>query len=346
MNLVILKPGLLTTVQDLGRYGVQKYGVIVGGAMDAFALRIANLLVGNGENDAGLEITMLGPEIYFPEAALIAIGGGDLSPVLNGRQVPAWRTVYVPEGSRLQFGRMKLGCRAYLAVAGGLDVPVRMNSRSTYLRAGIGGHEGRVLQAGDRLPIGEPSSIGRHLADLLAGEARGDEPAIGRWSVSPELLPAYAANPTLQAIAGQEQDLFDNEAISRFYQEDYSVRTESDRMGYRLSGGELRLATKRELISSAVTFGTVQVPPDGQPIVLMADRQTTGGYPRIAQVASVDLPLLAQTPLGGRIRFRAVSLEEAQKQYLVREKGIRVLRSGLEQLQTNRNGKVRTNGER
>ena len=333
MSLVVLKPGLLTTVQDLGRYGAQKYGVVVGGAMDAFALRVANLLVGNAEGAAGLEMTMVGPELLFTEAALISVCGGGLSPVLNEREVPLWTTVYAPEGSRLRFEPAPSGCRAYLAVAGGLDVPLAMNSRSTYWRAGIGGHEGRALRAGDRLRAGAPSPGSRRLAERLAGEARGSAAAVGRWSVAPELLPRYAASPTVRSVAGQELELFDEDSASRFFREAYTVKAESDRMGYRLAGGELRLREGRELVSSAVTFGTVQVPPDGQPIVLMADRQTTGGYPKIAQVASVDLPLLAQVRPGGRVRFQAVSLREAQRLYLSREQGIRKLRAGLEQLQ-------------
>ena len=223
MSLVIVKPGLLTTVQDLGRYGVQKYGVIVSGAMDAFALRAANLLVGNEEHEAGLEITMIGPEIHFSDAALIAICGGDLSPTLNGREVPPWRTVYAPEGSRLRFGPIKAGCRAYLAAAGGLDVPMRMDSRSTYLRAGIGGHEGRALQAGDRLATGVPSPAGRRLAELLARGAQGSaDAAVSGWSVASDLLPAYSASPTLRAVAGQELELFDEDSRRRFFGEAFT----------------------------------------------------------------------------------------------------------------------------
>ncbi|CAI6079843.1 biotin-dependent carboxyltransferase family protein [Cohnella sp. JJ-181] len=340
MSMIILKPGLLTTVQDLGRYGVQQFGVIVGGAMDAFALRIANLLVGNDEGAAGLEITMVGPEIYFAEKTLISICGGDLSPVLNGREVPLWKTVVAPEGSLLQFGPVRLGCRAYLAVAGGIDAPVRMNSRSTYLRAGLGGWEGRALRKGDRLPAGEPARASQVLAELLADQAQADGVAISRWSVAPELLPSYTAQPEVRTIAGQELALFDEDSADRFFGETYRVKTESDRMGYRLAGDSLRLREKRELVSSAVTFGTVQVPPDGQPIVLMADRQTTGGYPKIAQVASVDWPLLAQTNLGGAVQFRMISLSEAQRLYLIRENGIRTLRGGLERMQTSTNGRV------
>lgn len=342
MSMIIVKPGVLTTVQDLGRYGAQQFGVIVGGAMDAFALRIANLLVGNDENAAGLEMTMVGPEIYFAETALISVCGGDLSPRLNDRELPPWKTVVAPEGSVLRFGPARLGCRAYLAVAGGVDAPVKMNSRSTYLRAGIGGWEGRALQKGDRLPVGAPAGASRALASLLADEAQADGVAFSRWSVAPDLLPSYAANPEVRAVAGQELALFEEESAERFFADAFKVRTDSDRMGYRLTGdGEgLLLREKRELISSAVTFGTVQVPPDGQPIVLMADRQTTGGYPKIAQVASVDWPLLAQTNLGGTVRFRTISLGEAQRLYLTRENGIRTLRSGLERMQTSGNGRV------
>lgn len=342
MSMIMVKPGLLTTVQDLGRHGSQQFGVIVGGAMDAFALRIANLLVGNDEHAAGLEITLLGPEIYFAEPALISVCGGDLSPQLNDRALPLWKTVVAPEGSVLRFGRARRGCRAYLAVAGGVDAPIKMNSRSTYLRAGIGGWEGRALQKGDRLPVGVPAAASRALASLLADEAQADGVAFSRWSVSPDLLPSYTADPEVRTVAGQELALFEEESAERFFADPFKVRTDSDRMGYRLSvdGDGLRLKDKRELISSAVTFGTVQVPPDGQPIALMADRQTTGGYPKIAQVASVDLPLLAQTNLGGTVRFRRVSLQEAQRLYLVRENGIRTLRSGLERMQASGNGRV------
>jgi antagonist of KipI len=339
MSLIILKPGLLTTIQDLGRFGVQKYGVIASGAMDAFALRIANLLVGNEETEAGLEITMVGPEISFASTVLFSVCGGDLSPKLNGQPVPLWRTVYAPQGSVLQFGPLKFGCRAYLAVAGGLDVPIVMNSRSTYLRAGIGGYKGRSLQRGDYVPVGSASSRSRNLQGMLAREADGEAGAISKWSVAPEMLPSYSSNPTVRVIEDGERELFDELGVSRFFNETYSVLPQSDRMGYRLAGSKLELKEKKEMISSAVTFGTIQVPPDGNPIVLMADRQTTGGYPKIGQVASTDLSLLSQVNLGGKVRFRSVTLREAQKQYVIREKAIHTLRSGLNQLQASTKGR-------
>ncbi|WP_273545576.1 biotin-dependent carboxyltransferase family protein [Paenibacillus caui] len=333
MSLFVNKPGLLTTVQDLGRFGVQKYGVIAGGAMDTFALRMANLLVGNEETDAGLEITMLGPDILMEQTALISICGGDLSPKLNGKPLPLWRTVLAPKGSRLSFGKLRQGCRAYLAVGGGLDVPVEMNSRTTYLRAGIGGFCGRALRQGDRIPLGAASLRCLNLMGLLAREADGDFGAVSHWSVTPGMLPPYSPNPTVRVIEGEEYGLFSEESLRSFLNEWYDVLPQSDRMGYRFTGSKLTLREKTELISSAVTFGTVQVPSDGYPIVLMADRQTTGGYPKIAQVITADLPLLAQVNLGGHVRFRLISLREAQKQYVARERAIRTLRSGLEQLQ-------------
>ncbi|WP_059040561.1 5-oxoprolinase subunit C family protein [Paenibacillus rubinfantis] len=336
MSLLIEKPGLLTTVQDLGRFGVQKYGVIVSGAMDAFALRLANLLVGNAEGEAGLEITLLGPVIRFEQTALISLCGGDLSPKLNGIPVPLWRTVLAPKGSTLTFGPAKLGCRAYLAVGGGIDVPVRMNSRSTYLRAGIGGYEGRSLVAGDQLSFGEMTPRGSHLLASLAREASKESGAFSRWAVFPEILPKYAANPIVQLIPGEEYDLFQEQSQLDLWQEQFAVLPQSDRMGYRFKGRQLQMNQSKEMISSAVTMGTVQVPPDGNPIILMADRQTTGGYPKIAQVASVDLPLLAQTNLGARVRFRKITLQEAQRQLIERENAIQTLRNGLEQLETSK----------
>ncbi|MNO16470.1 KipI antagonist [compost metagenome] len=334
MSLLIMKPGLLSTIQDLGRSGTQKYGVIASGAMDSFALRMANLLVGNEEKEAGLEITMVGPDLTFDSPSLISICGGDLSPMLDSIPLPLWRAVYAPKGSRLHFGQLKSGCRAYLAVAGGFDVPVQMNSRSTYLRAGIGGYQGRKLCAGDVVPTGIPTIRGKRIAGNLmrqAGEGEGGI-AVSRWFIAPELLPGYSNEPVVQVIEGVEYGIFSRESQHAFLNEPFTVLPQSDRMGYRLSGSRLKLAEEKELISSAVTFGTVQVPAGGDPIVLMADRQTTGGYPKLAQVITADLPLLAQVNLGGKLRFRLVSLREAQEKHLLRELEINRLRSRLSQL--------------
>ncbi len=329
MSLAIMKPGWLTTVQDLGRTGLQQYGVIAGGAMDPLALRVANLLVGNEEGDAALEITMIGPDIRFESACLIAVCGGDLSAACDGTPIPLWRPVYVRQGARLTFGAARKGCRAYVAVAGGVDVPPRLNSRSTYLRAGIGGFQGRPLRQGDRLAL-RPASPQSRRAMRALERAAGDSPyATSAWSVSCELVPKYRPDPVVRVTAGTELGLFDEASVRRFFGEGFRVLPQSDRMGYRLSGGGLTLKEPVEMISAAVTFGTVQAPMEGGPIVLMADRQTTGGYPRIAQVISVDLPLLAQLNLGDRVRFRPVGLEEAQRQYMLREISLVMLRKGL-----------------
>lgn len=317
--LKIIKGGLQTTVQDLGRCGFQKYGVIASGAMDPFAHRMANLLVGNAENDATLEIAMVGPAIEFQENAFIAFCGGDLSPELDGIPLKMWRTIAVKKGSTLKFGAPQNGCRTYLAIAGGISVPPIMNSRSTYLRAGIGGFDGRALKAGDELKTEFIT------AELSAALSKAADKEVD-WQIPAS---RYYTEPIVRLIQGRQFDLFDEDSKKRIFTEPFSVSSNSDRMGYRLEGPSLSLAEPEELISEAVAFGSIQVPSDGNPIVLLADRQTTGGYPKIGQVASVDLPLIAQLKPGDRIRFKEISLEEAQKVYLEQEQQIRQLKIGI-----------------
>jgi len=331
MSLEVVRPGLLTTMQDLGRNGYRKYGVTVGGAMDPFALRAANLLVGNGEGEAALEITLDGPALKFHRDALIALCGGDLSPSLDGAPVPMWRPVWVREGGVLRFGVPGLGCRAYLAVAGGFDAALVMGSRSTDLRAALGGWKGRRLQAGDVVGFRPPSPLSERIASRLTARLDpGQRSAAAPWRISADLTPRYGRNPAVRALPGPEWERFDAKAREAFWSGTFSVSPASDRMGYRLSGPALRLAEPFDMISEAVSFGTVQVPPDGNPIVLMADRQTTGGYPRIAQVIAVDLPVMAQVSPGRNVRFRPVALEEAEKLLLVREAELLKLKAGIE----------------
>ena len=328
MSLHILRPGLLTTVQDLGRFGHQQDGIIVSGAMDALALRVANLLVGNDENDAGLEITLLGPRIRFEANHLIALTGAHLAATLNGQPVGRHRPVWVAAGTELAFGPAVAGCRAYLAVAGGVAVAPVLGSRSTYLRAGFGGLAGRALRAGDGLPVGEPSVIGRALSQRLARP--GAASAAAGFTPGPMLCPRPAYRPVLRAVRGPEYGQFWAESQRAFWQESFAITPAADRMGYRLQGPPLARPDATELLSSAVTFGTVQVPPGGQPIVLLADHQTTGGYPRIAQVISVDWPALAQAAPGQQLRFQEVSVAAAQAWYGAREMAVAGLRRGLE----------------
>ena len=329
MSLRILRPGLLTTVQDLGRPGYQKDGIVVGGAMDATALRVANLLVGNADDAAGLEITLLGPRIRFEADHLIALTGAHLSPTLNGQPVQPNRPVWVAAGTELAFGAPVAGCRAYLAVAGGLAIAPVLGSRATYLRAGFGGWQGRALRAGDALPCADPTPVGHKLMQQLKQGAAPAGWAPARWTPGPALGPTPRPQPTIRALRGPEYGQFSAASQRDFWQRSFTVTPEADRMGYRLQGPELTRTTAAELLSSAVTLGTVQVPAGGQPIVLLADRQTTGGYPRLAQVITADFSALAQAAPGALIRFQEVSLVEAQALYLAQERQLRALQRAV-----------------
>ena len=313
--LKIIKSGLQTTVQDLGRYGFQKYGVIASGAMDPFAHRIANLLVGNEEGEATIEITLVGPVIQFQAEVFIALCGGDLSPKINGQDVGMWRTIAVQKGDSLTFGAPRTGCRTYLAISGGLAVPKVMHSKSTYLRAGIGGFHGRALKAGDEIELNplpnERIAALRKETDWMAPPLR------------------YSDSPVIRIMKGRQFELFNDDSKKRVFTDAFSVSSHSDRMGYRLEGSLLSLEEPSELISEAVALGSIQVPSDGNPIVLLADRQTTGGYPKIGQVASVDLPLVSQLKPGNQLRFQEVSLQEAQALYIEQEQRIRELKVGI-----------------
>ncbi|MFC4767922.1 biotin-dependent carboxyltransferase family protein [Effusibacillus consociatus] len=329
MSIKVLRAGLLTSIQDLGRFGMQKHGVIVSGAMDPFALRVGNLLVGNEEGEGALEITMMGPSLLFEADTLIAICGGDLSPTIDGHKIPGWRPVFVKQGSVVQFGAPVSGCRAYLTVAGGFDIPQVMGSRSTYLRAGIGGFQGRALKDGDVLNLRTPSEQANRRMRQFSEAAGTQSFLVSEWSVSCDILSAYRKNPVVRVLPGGQFNRFTLDSREQFFSQEFQVTPQSDRMGYRLAGPQLSLSEPMELISEAVSAGTVQVPPAGNPIILLADRQTTGGYPKIAQVASVDLPVIAQVKPGEKIRFQEVSLEEAQDLYRVREMEIHMLKQGV-----------------
>ena len=302
MEIKVIRAGMLTTVQDLGRRGHLSDGVPNGGAADPFALRVANLLVGNAEGAAGLEITLTGPELEFSEAAWVAVGGARFA------GVPAWRPMRVPAGGRLKFGRRTQGCRAYLAVGGGLEAETFLGSRGTCLAAAAGGFQGRALRDGDLLRSA-PSAL---------------EPT-GHWSIDERLLPAYAANATVRVMPGQRAADFGGALFTARF----AVNPHSDRMGIRLEGRPLGRRSGLELLSSAVAPGTIQVPPDGNPIVLLADAQTLGGYPCVAHAAGVDLPLLAQLSPGDSVLFVPCTLAEAHALAAAQEHGLALLRQGL-----------------
>jgi antagonist of KipI len=300
--LEVVEGGLLTTVQDLGRFGHRRQGVPWAGAMDAPALREANLAVGNAPGAAALECTVAGPVLRFLAPARLAVTGADLGAVLHREDMGPWpippgAAVRARPGNRLSFTGRRTGCRAYVALAGGIDVPEVLGSRATDLGSGFGGLEGRALRAGDRLGTGaargEPARAG---APPARGAVPGDRP------------------PTLRVVLGPQDDHLTPESIARFLAGEYRVTASSDRVGCRLDGPRLEHRRGGEIPSDGMVPGSVQVPPDGQPIVAMADGPTTGGYPKVATVVGADLPLLAQIVGGeGAVRFAAVSVEAAQR---------------------------------
>ncbi len=330
MSITVLRPGLLTTVQDLGRYGYQRYGVIVSGAMDTYSLRVANLLIGNDEAEAGLEITLLGPVLRFESDVLVAITGGDLSPTVDDKPVPLWRPVTIQKGSILRFGHCQSGCRAYLAVAGGYQVAGVMGSKSTYLRAGIGGYQGRALQTGDVLAINPPPPVALQLSRRLSCQPVAGPVAYPAWYAGKMVYRSPDSEPvTVRVMGGSQFKEFADQSKAEFWDSVFQITTQSDRMGYRLAGPALVLREPVEMVSEAVALGTIQVPPDGKPIILLADRQTTGGYPKIGQVAQVDIARVAQLKPGGRIRFTEITVNEAARLYREQEQAIASLRMAI-----------------
>jgi len=332
MNVHVIKPGALSTLQDLGRFGYQRYGVIVDGVMDEWSHRVANILVGNPESEATLEMTLIGPSLRFDDTALIAICGADLSPRAGEREVPMDAPVLLRAGTRLEFGRRRSGCRAYLAVNGGYAVASVMESKSTYLRGGFGGFQGRALQKDDTIAIGR-SEATNHYRSLTRMLGANDDPfSAPPFDVMTRSARDASAAPSVRVVAGPQWHGFTDAAQRQFLDSEFVVTPNSDRMGYRLQGAKLAPREAIEMISEGVSFGTVQVPQDGNPIILMADCQTIGGYPKIAQVASVDLPLLAQMIPGQTVRFALTSLDEAQRLYLARQHDFAQILQSLSQL--------------
>lgn len=289
----VISPGLFTTVQDMGRYGYQRFGVPINGVMDSFAARLANLLVGNGEEAAVLECTVVGPTFIVLDQADVAVTGADMEVTVNGATVSNWASFRVKTGDVLAIGQARSGCRGYLAVTGGIEVPKVMGSRSCYVGAGIGGLHGRALQKEDRLAKG--------VGPLLAAPRR----------LPRELVPEYSDRIVLRAIPGPQDDYFD-EGLETFFNAEFQVSHEANRMGYRLTGPAIRQKPDKptSIISESSVPGGVQIPPNGQPIILLAE-QTVGGYTKIATVISGDLDYIGQAIPGDTIRFQRIDLDGA-----------------------------------
>jgi antagonist of KipI len=310
MSLLVFKPGILTTVQDLGRTGYRSLGINPGGVMDRTAARLVNTLLGSDASEAVLEMHFTAGEFVFETEISFAIGGADFGALLNGRELRNWSVASANKGDVLKFSERRIGNRAYLAVAGGFRIDEWLGSKSTNLVASAGGFQGRKLAAGDRIEFVERRKVSTK-------------------TVGPSIVPRYSRFPTVRIIAGAEFDLLTAISERRLLNSAFTVTNESNRMGYRLSGDPLHLLDAKEMVSAAVSFGTIQLLPDGQLIVLMADHQTSGGYPRIGNVIEADLPLLAQLGPGDGVSFHLVTIEEAERELLEFARELNILRVGV-----------------
>jgi antagonist of KipI len=312
MNVSVVSAGFLTSVQDLGRVGFRQSGISVGGALDPHAMRVANALIGNADDAAGLEATMGSLRLRFGDQRIVAWCGGAFTVKIGAEDFPPGHAGLVAEGEELVMSAPKAGSRAWLAISGGIDVPSVLGSRSTDFRGNFGGHEGRVLRDGDALPLGE-SSVSPVRVTEMFGERK-----IAEWTALSSWITTAQRDRFLRIVPGPDWSRFTSEAHAALVSQPFTVMLDSDRMGARLDGPNLARTDMNDLLSEAVAPGTLQVPPSGKPILLLGDCQTIGGYPKIAHVITVDLAIAAQLWPGDHVRFHEVSLAEAQ--FLVRER--------------------------
>ncbi|MFR8926674.1 5-oxoprolinase subunit C family protein [Peptoniphilus senegalensis] len=291
----VINGGILTTIQDSGRYGYQELGIPTSGAMDDYNFRLANILVGNKLDEAVLEMTYFGPTLKFNEDLTLAITGSDMSPKINGQAIPMFETIKVKAGDTLQFGKVNEGIRSYLAFGGSIDVPMVNGSKSTHIKTKMGGIDGRALKAKDTLNI-----------------KKSREKTMRR--IPEKYLPKFSHCNILRVVLGPQDDYFTEKGIHDLFRSGgYQVTKDFDRMGIRLKGTEIEHKETADIISDGTNFGSIQVPANGQPIILVADRQTTGGYTKIGNVITPDLPKLAQMTFLDKVLFQKVTIEEAQK---------------------------------
>ena len=300
--LKVLAPGGFTTVQDKGRFGYQQMGIPVCGVLDSFAFRVANILVGNNENQAVLEITVMGPSLEITKKMDIALTGAKMGMSLNDKPIEQWKSIRVNPGDILTISQIQSGCRSYLSFSGGLKVPKIMGSYSTYVGGKIGGFMGRSLQKGDIL------------------QANNAKPLNKPRSFPLESIPQYPSNPIIRAILGPQDDYFD-QGIKALFETDYMVTAKADRMGYRLQGASVPIKNSmpKSIVSEPSMPGSIQIPPDEQPIILLVE-QTVGGYAKIATIISTDLSKVAQTTPGDTIRFEKIDLKTAHNLYMEERK--------------------------
>ena len=322
MSIRVDEPGLSTTVQDIGRYGYYHIGMPPAGAMDEFSHRVANVLVGNPEDAATLEITYQGPDLEFEEEAIVAIAGADMSPELDGEDIPLWEAVTVDSGQTLSMNFATENTRSYLAVAGGIDVPTIMESRATYTLIGLGGYEGRELETDDVLSVGDLGNTTNTVGNAVAGEYRPD----------------YGDEPPIRVVMGLCDYRLTDDSKEAFFSADWSVSPEADRVGYRFKGIDLEFVEREQpfgagpdpsnVVDLGYPVGSIQIPE--QPIVVMRDAVTGGGYATVGTVISPDRDLLAQRPTHGTINFESVSVEEALDAREARNQTLAAIRDSLD----------------
>lgn len=310
MALLVIKPGLLTTVQDRGRWGWQGSGVPVAGPMDPYSHRLANALVGNDGDAATLEVTLVGPELEFEDERVVAVAGAEFELMLDGRTTPCCAPFMVASGSRLRFGQRRRGTRAYVAIAGGIATIPIFGSRATHLISAMGGVEGRALRGGDRVPLGDPKRDERRVGSVAS--PRVDSPEI----------PLVEGRAIVRVLPGPQREYFTAAALDALQSAPYTIGHNSDRMGFRLTGPSLVHVRGADIISDATPLGVLQVPASGQPILLMADRQTAGGYPKIATVITADISVAGQLGPGDTITFAVCSPHEALTALIAQERAL------------------------
>lgn len=297
MAVEVIIPGILTTVQDLGRYGYQQSGMTCSGVMDQQAYKKANYLVGNPETAAVLELTVYGGSYRFTQDAVFALTGADMGAEIEEQPVEMNRAVTAKQGDVLNLGMAVKGCRTYLAVSGGFLVPRVMGSYATNIRCEMGGFHGRKLKRGDVLEIGQSNVSFSQIKNRKVS------------------IPEYSDEVEVRVIPGPQEEMFTQKGLHTFYSGCYQVQEDSDRMGYRLDGSRIESKNGTDIVSDGITFGSIQVPASGKPIILMADHQTTGGYAKIGTVCRMDLSKVAQCKPGDRIHFKRIDVEKAQKLY-------------------------------
>lgn len=314
MAICVINPGLLTSVQDAGRFGMQRYGMSPAGAMDLHSLRLANLLVGNDPDTGALECTYMGPSLKFEEAEVIALAGADMSPSIDGRPVPMGQAISVPAGAVLKTGTLNSGSRMYIAFAGGLNIPLVNGSQSTFLRSGLGGLEGRRLKSGDRIGLNHPRETIKNMP-------------LRKLPV-PQ---TFSKNVTVRVVPGPQEDRFTKEGLKTLYSSEYRISDKSDRMAFRTEGPVIEhVDHDANILSDGIPFGAIQVPADGKPIIMMSEHAGAGGYTKAGTIISADIPLVAQLPPGGTVRFTPVDVETAQDIYLEQKREYERLRSLFE----------------